>query len=94
MLQVFMLLFGLVCIAFAVYGMVTVDRAVADKGFAVLVTVTNYVVRVFDHLDKLLGSADEVSSIIDDFQAIVTNQINVTGFNHYLTVGTVTSSSC
>lgn len=51
-----MFLFGLVAVAFAVYGMITVDKSVTDRAFNVLTSVTNFATGAFDTLDSLLNT--------------------------------------
>lgn len=52
--QGFMWLFGLVAIAFAVYGLATVDKNVTDGAFNVLTSITTFANGAFDTLDHLL----------------------------------------
>lgn len=54
--QGFMYLFGLVAVAFAIYGLATVDKNVTDGAFNVLTVISNYVSSVFDILDHLINT--------------------------------------
>jgi hypothetical protein len=51
-----MYLFGLVAVAFAIYGLATVDKNVTDGAFNVLTVISNYVSGVFDILDHLINT--------------------------------------
>lgn len=55
-LQGFMLVFGLVAVAFAVYGLITVEKSVTDGAFNVLTSVSNYATDAFDTLDGVLDT--------------------------------------
>jgi hypothetical protein len=61
-LQGFMYLFGLVAVAFAVYGLATVDKNVTDGAFNILTVITDYANGAFDKLDRLL---DTISGTTD-----------------------------
>jgi hypothetical protein len=58
-----MYLFGLVAIAFAVYGLATVDKSVTDGAFNVLTTVSDYAQGAFDILDNLLNTIKGTSDM-------------------------------
>ncbi len=83
-----MVIFGLTCVAFAVYGMATVKKGVVGDAFGVLDTLTNFTDGVLDSADRLLITIDGVSGVIDDFQSIVINDIDVDGLTANLTVRT------
>jgi hypothetical protein len=51
-----MYLFGLVAVAFAIYGLATVNKNVTDGAFNVLTVISNYVTSVFDILDHLINT--------------------------------------
>jgi hypothetical protein len=51
-----MYLFGLVAVAFAVYGLATVEKSVTDGAFNVLTVVSVYANSAFDKLDDLLDT--------------------------------------
>lgn len=51
-----MLVFGLVAVAFAVYGLITVEKSVTDGAFNVLTSVSNYATDAFDTLDGVLDT--------------------------------------
>lgn len=55
-LQGFMYLFGLVTVAFAVYGLATVDRNITDGAFNVLTTISDYANGAFDTLDDIINT--------------------------------------
>jgi hypothetical protein len=86
-LQGFMCLFGLVAIAFAIYGMASVKKDVTDDAFAVVSTIANYTTGVTDTVDRLMDTIGGVSGIIDDFQAIIVNDLDIDGIMTNLTVG-------
>lgn len=56
-----MFLFGLVAIAFATYGLITVDKSVTDGAFNVLTSVSTYANTAFDTLDHLLDTIEGTS---------------------------------
>eukprot|EP00879_Flechtneria_rotunda_P010857 GHRR01011346.1.p1 GENE.GHRR01011346.1~~GHRR01011346.1.p1 ORF type:complete len:497 (+),score=118.48 GHRR01011346.1:290-1780(+) len=88
-LKAFMFIFGLVSVAFAVYGMIKTDKNVTDGAFGVVKSLSLYATNVTDTVDNLVGSVRGVSDVIDQFQAIVINDMDVDGFNTHLTaVGT------
>lgn len=82
-----MLLFGLVAVAFAIYGMATVKKDVTDDAFGVITTISNYTTGVTDTVDRLMDTIGGVSGIIDDFQAIIINDLDINGIMANLTVG-------
>jgi hypothetical protein len=51
-----MFLFGLVAVAFAAYGMATVDKSVTEGAFNVLTSISTYANKAFDTLDDLLDT--------------------------------------
>lgn len=61
--QGFMYLFGAVAIAFAVYGLATVDKSVTDGAFNVLTTVSDYAQDAFNILDDLLNTIKGTSDM-------------------------------
>jgi hypothetical protein len=78
-LQGFMCLFGLVAIAFAIYGMASVKKDVTDDAFGVVTTIANYTTGVTDTVDRLMDTIGGVSGIIDDFQDIIVNDLDIDG---------------
>ncbi|WIA38305.1 hypothetical protein OEZ86_001645 [Tetradesmus obliquus] len=84
-LKGFMLLFGLVAVAFAIYGMATVKKDVTDDAFGVITTISNYTTGVTDTVDRLMDTIGGVSGIIDDFQAIIINDLDINGMMANLT---------
>jgi hypothetical protein len=58
-----MFVFGLVAVAFAAYGMATVDKSVTDGAFNVLTSISSYANRAFDALDGLLDTVDGTSDM-------------------------------
>jgi len=58
-----MLVFGLVAVAFAVYGLVTVEKSVTDGAFNVLTSVSDYATDAFDTLDALLDTIGSTSNM-------------------------------
>lgn len=51
-----MYLFGLVAVAFAVYGLATVDKNITDGAFNVLTTISDYATGAFDTLDAIINT--------------------------------------
>jgi hypothetical protein len=82
-----MFLFGLVAIAFAIYGMASVKKNITDDAFGVVTTISNYTTGVTDTVDRLMDTIGGVSGIIDDFQAIIVNDLDIDGIMTNLTVG-------
>ncbi|KAF6262984.1 hypothetical protein COO60DRAFT_530774 [Scenedesmus sp. NREL 46B-D3] len=84
-LKGFMCLFGLVSIAFAIYGMATVKKEVTDDAFGVVTTISNYTTGVTDTVDRLMNTIGGVSGIIDDLQSIIINDLDINGIMTNLT---------
>lgn len=58
-----MFVFGLVAVAFAAYGMATVEKSVTDGAFNVLASISAYTNRAFDTLDGLLDTIGGTSDM-------------------------------
>jgi hypothetical protein len=84
-MQGFMVIFGLTCVAFAVYGMATVKKGIVGEAFGTLDTLTNFTNGVLGSADSLLNTVDGVSRVITDFQSIVIDDIDVDGLTANLT---------
>lgn len=87
-----MMLFGLVAMAFAIYGMSSVKKDITDDAFGVIKTLANYTGGVMDTVDSLMGTIGGVNTIIDDFQAIITVDLDLNDFVANLTVSSLTAS--
>jgi hypothetical protein len=72
-----MCLFGLIAIAFVIYGMASVKKDVTDDVFGVITTIANYTTGVTDTVDRLMDTIGGVRGIIDDFQAIIVNDLDI-----------------
>jgi hypothetical protein len=61
--QAFIFLFGAVAVAFAAFGMITVDKSVTRGAFNVLTTITTYATDAFSTLDRLLDTVQGTSGM-------------------------------
>jgi hypothetical protein len=86
LLQVFMTLFGLVSIAFAIYGMASLKKDVTTEAFGILGTVSNYTVNATDALNRLMSTLGGVNAVIDNFQDISATDIELESLQRNLTV--------
>ena len=88
-----MFLFGVTSCAFAFHGMSKASKDITSDAWVVVGQLRDYGMGVSDTLDHLIGTIDNVTLIIDDFQAIVRDDINVTGLTTHLTVSQGATSS-
>jgi hypothetical protein len=81
-----MCLFGLVSISFAIYGMTSLKQNVAIEAFGVLHNISNYTVHATDAVNKLVATLGGVNQVINSFQDIIVNDLEIESLQHNLTV--------
>ncbi|KIZ01730.1 hypothetical protein MNEG_6234 [Monoraphidium neglectum] len=83
--KVLMFLTGLAAIELYIYGMAGTSKTVVSDAFTTLSNLDTYLTRTAGHLDDLVAAVAGVNPIIDDLQAIVTNDVDVPGIEANIT---------
>ncbi|GBF87337.1 hypothetical protein Rsub_00048 [Raphidocelis subcapitata] len=85
-LKVAMFFFALTSVILYIYGMATTSKTVVTEAFDTVASLDTYLRNAVGHINDLTSAVGNVSVVIDDFQAIVANDVNIAGFTTHITV--------